>query len=61
MFTDVDSLIDFLCKQDGKNIMMDFSLPREKMVYGDLTLELAERIHEHYGKYGDRNFIVHFG
>ena len=61
VFTDVDSLIDFLCKQDGKNIIMDFSLPREKMVYGDLTPELAERIREHYGKYGDGNFIVDFG
>ena len=61
MFTDVDNLIDFLCKQDGKNIIMDFGLPREKMIYGDLTPELAERIREHYGKYGDGNFIVHFG
>ena len=61
VFTDVDSLIDFLCKQDGKNIIMDFSLPREKMVYGDLTPELAERIREHYGRYGDGNFIVDFG
>jgi hypothetical protein len=40
---------------------MDFSLPREKMVYGDLTPELAERIREHYGIYGDGNFIVDFG
>ena len=61
VFTDVDSLIDFLYKQGGKNIIMDFSLPREKMAYGDLTPELAERIREHYGKYGDGNFIVHFG
>ena len=61
VFTDVDSLIDFLYKQDGKNIIMDFGLPREKMIYGDLTPELAERIREHYGKYGDGNFIVDFG
>ena len=55
MFTDVDSLIDFLYKQDGKNIIIDFSLLREQMVYGDLTPELAERIREHYGKY--RNIL----
>ena len=47
MFIDVDSLIDFLYKQDGKNIIIDFSLPREQMVYGNLTPELAERIREH--------------
>ena len=61
MFTDVDSLIDFLYKQDGKNIIMNFSLLREQMVYGDLTPELAERIRKHYEKYGDINLIVHFG
>ena len=55
MFIDVDSLIDFLYKQDGKNIIIDFSLLREQMVYGDLTPELAERIREHYGKY--RNIL----